>query len=101
MGQMPIPLHAPRERHTFLCYVRRPSLPVTEVGEAPSSLVTPTSSNGHKFIIIAMDYFTKWVEAMYITHITGRAIAHFLIHYILFRFGVTQTLVTGNGTQLR
>lgn len=23
----------------------------------------PTSSDGHNFIVVVMDYFTKWVEA--------------------------------------
>jgi len=25
--------------------------------------VTPKALNGHEFILIAVDYFTKWVEA--------------------------------------
>ena len=25
--------------------------------------IHPTTSNGHEFILVAIDYFTKWVEA--------------------------------------
>jgi hypothetical protein len=28
------------------------------------SEIHPRSSNGHQFILVAMDYFTKWTEAV-------------------------------------
>jgi len=42
----------------------------------------PTSSNGHKFIITAIEYFTKWVEAIPMTYIMGKQISKFILHYI-------------------
>ena len=28
-------------------------------------LIEPAASNGHRFILVAVDYFTKWVEAAF------------------------------------
>ncbi|XP_017972559.1 PREDICTED: uncharacterized protein LOC108661170 [Theobroma cacao] len=33
-------------------------------------LVTPKASNGHRFILVAIDYFTKWVEATFYANVT-------------------------------
>jgi hypothetical protein len=32
--------------------------------------VNPKASNGHRFILVAIDYFTKWVEAGSFAHVT-------------------------------
>ena len=40
--------------------------------------IHPTSSNGHKFIITATEYFTKWIEAIPMTYITGTQIYRFI-----------------------
>jgi hypothetical protein len=37
----------------------------------------PTSARGHGYIIIAVDYFTKWVEAMPTFHIVTDHKSHF------------------------
>ncbi|WRX11880.1 Ribonuclease H domain - like 10 [Theobroma cacao] len=33
-------------------------------------LITPKASNGHRFILVAIDYFTKWVEAASYANVT-------------------------------
>ncbi|XP_058192102.1 uncharacterized protein LOC131309494 [Rhododendron vialii] len=36
------------------------------------------ASNGHKFILVAVDYFTKWVEAASYATLTAIQVAHFI-----------------------
>ncbi|XP_076895314.1 uncharacterized protein LOC143547895 [Bidens hawaiensis] len=52
-----------------------------------------------KFLLIAIDYFTKWVEAKPLAHITAANVKKFLWEYIICRFGLPQTIVSDNGTQ--
>ena len=33
-------------------------------------MIEPKASNGHRFILVAIDYFTKWVEAASYANIT-------------------------------
>ncbi|KAM1196538.1 hypothetical protein ACFX2J_022892 [Malus domestica] len=56
--------------------------------------IYPASSKGHTFIIVATDYFTKWVEASSIKSITSAAVKNFIETKILHRFGVPETIVT-------
>ncbi|XP_070662185.1 uncharacterized protein [Malus domestica] len=59
--------------------------------------IYPSSSKGHTFIIVAMDYFTKWVEASAVKTITSAAVKKFIETKILHRFGVPETIVTDRG----
>lgn len=52
-----------------------------------------------KYLILAINYFTKWVEAEALVEITTTNILEFLKRSILARFGVPQDIVTDNGTQ--
>jgi hypothetical protein len=52
-----------------------------------------------KFLIVGVDYFTKWVEADAIPNISGETILRFFKKNILARFGIPQVVVTDNGTQ--
>ena len=58
----------------------------------------PTSSRGHGYIIVAMDYFTKWVEAMPLYAEDGKTAALFLFNHIIAIFGVLQSIVTDQGS---
>jgi transposase InsO family protein len=53
---------------------------------------------GYKFLIVAIDTFTKWVEAEPIRRITKEKTVKFL-HGIVMRFGVPIRLISDNGTQ--
>ncbi|CAN6712131.1 unnamed protein product [Malus baccata var. baccata] len=54
-------------------------------------------SKGHTFIIVATDYFTKWVEASAVKSITSAAVKNFIETKILHRYGVPETIVTDRG----
>ena len=54
----------------------------------------PTSPRGHGYIIEAVDYFTKWAEAMPTYAEDGKTSALFLFNHIIARFGVPQSIVT-------
>lgn len=40
--------------------------------------IEPTASNGHRFILVAIDYFTKWVEVASYANVTKQVVARFL-----------------------
>ncbi|XP_012461380.1 uncharacterized protein LOC105781384 [Gossypium raimondii] len=39
-------------------------------------LISPKASNGHRFVSVVIDYFTKWVEATSFANVTKTAIKH-------------------------
>ena len=43
----------------------------------------PTSAKGHGYIIVAVDYFTKWAEAMPTYAEDGKTAALFLFNHIV------------------
>jgi hypothetical protein len=61
------------------------------------SEIHPGSSKGHWFILVAMDYFTKWTEAVPLRNMTHREVISFVQEHIIYRFGVPQTLITDQG----
>ncbi|KAI5431031.1 hypothetical protein KIW84_035254 [Lathyrus oleraceus] len=47
--------------------------------------IEPTASNGHRFILVAIDYFTKWVEAASYANVTKQVVARFIKKEIICR----------------
>ena len=58
----------------------------------------PTSAKGHVYIIVAMDYFTKWVEAMPTYAEDGKTTTLFLFNHIITRFGISRAIMTNHGS---
>nr|GEW83949.1 reverse transcriptase domain-containing protein [Tanacetum cinerariifolium] len=54
-----------------------------------------------KFLIVAMDYFTKWIEAKPMATITGAQVKKFVWDNIVCRFGVPGEIVSENEKQFR
>ena len=52
-----------------------------------------------RWLIVATDYFTKWVEAEPLSSITELDTKNFVWKNIITRFGIPRTLVSDNGTQ--
>ncbi|XP_070017123.1 uncharacterized protein [Nicotiana sylvestris] len=58
------------------------------------------ASNSHRFILVAIDYFTKWVEAKTFKSVTKKAVVDFVHSNIICRFGVPKVIITDNGANL-
>nr|GEY85189.1 reverse transcriptase domain-containing protein [Tanacetum cinerariifolium] len=52
-----------------------------------------------KFLIVATDYFTKWIEAKAVATITGRQVKKFVWDSIVCHFGIPGEIVLDNGKQ--
>jgi len=52
-----------------------------------------------KFILVAIDYFTKWVEAEALTNITARQVHSFVWRNTVYSFDLPHTIITDNGQQ--
>jgi hypothetical protein len=58
----------------------------------------PTSAGGHQHIIVAIDYFIKWDEAMPTMKFDGKTAAFFVFNQIIARFGIPSEIVTDHGS---
>ena len=61
----------------------------------------PTSSRGHGYIIMDVEYFTKWAEAMPTYAKDDKITALFLFNHIIARFGIPRAIVTDHGSHFR
>jgi transposase InsO family protein len=61
----------------------------------------PHSIGRHGYIIVAVDYFTKWVEVMPTFNNTKRTATLFIFNHIISRFDVPQSIVTDHGSHFR
>ena len=62
--------------------------------------IRPTASNGHRFILVAIDYFTKWVEAASFAIVTKNMVARFIRHNLIYRYRIPERIITDNGTNI-
>src|SRR3989440_12500987 len=58
----------------------------------------PRTSTGSRYIIVAMDYFTKWPEAKAIADIKAETVAKFIYEEIICRHGVPGEILSDRGT---
>ena len=56
--------------------------------------ISPKSSSGHEFILVAIDYFIKWVETASYARLTSSGVANFIKSHIICRYGVLHELIS-------
>ncbi|VFQ87045.1 unnamed protein product [Cuscuta campestris] len=61
----------------------------------------PQAQGRKKYVMVAIDYFTKWVEAEAYATITTKQCQRFVWKNIITRFGSPRNIVTDNGPQFR
>ncbi|CAL9012220.1 unnamed protein product [Prunus brigantina] len=59
--------------------------------------IYPDASNQHAWILVATDYFTKWVEEKSYRSISSTQVVRFFENHIVHRFGIPETITADNG----
>nr|XP_025637940.1 uncharacterized protein LOC112733259 [Arachis hypogaea] len=59
----------------------------------------PTAPGQLRYLIVAIDYYTKWIEAEPLSSITATQCRKFLWRQIITRFGIPEIVISDNGTQ--
>ena len=57
----------------------------------------PIGKGQVKFLLVAIDYFIKWVNAEALATITKAKIRSFMWKNIICRFGILMTIISNNG----
>ena len=56
------------------------------------------SSKQQKFILVGIDYFTKWIEAVSLVNVDQEAVIDFIQKHIIYRFGIPETITMDQGS---
>jgi len=59
----------------------------------------PLAMRQRKYLVVVIEYFTKWIEAEPVVQITAHKIQHFVWKNIVCRSRIPKQLVSDNGTQ--
>ena len=63
-------------------------------------MIEPKAYNEHLFILVAIDYFTKWVEAASYANVTKQVVVRFIKNNLICWYGVPSRIITDNGSNL-
>jgi transposase InsO family protein len=66
--------------------------------EARHGGAAPTSTGGFTNLLVAVDKFSKWIEARPIVSVRSEEAVSFFTD-IIYRFSIPNTIITDNGTQ--
>jgi hypothetical protein len=48
----------------------------------------PSSSKGHRFVLVATEYFTKWTKDVPLKNMTHKEVIEFITEHIIHRFSI-------------
>ena len=57
----------------------------------------PKTGDGKLYILVAIDYMTKWVEAQAVSKVNERTVSQFVYSHICCRFGAPQEIIPDHG----
>ena len=62
--------------------------------------ITLKALNGHKFIFVIIDYFTKWIEAPSYASVARSVVCKFIKNEIICRYGLLERIISDNASNL-
>lgn len=63
-------------------------------------LIVPKASNGHRFILVFIDYFNKWVEVTSYTNLMKQVVSVLIKKEIIFLYKIPSKTITDKGLNL-
>nr|GEY90132.1 reverse transcriptase domain-containing protein [Tanacetum cinerariifolium] len=84
--------------HNMMRCLKTPSKFVKSLTVGELTLWAFSSSRGNKYILVAIDYLSKWVEAKALPTNDARVVCKFL-KSLFARFGAPRTIISDHGTQ--
>ncbi|KAA0043212.1 Retrovirus-related Pol polyprotein from transposon 412 family [Cucumis melo var. makuwa] len=62
--------------------------------------IDPKASYDHRFILVAIDYFTKWIEVASYCNVTRGVVLKFIKKELICRYGLPKGIITDNAKNL-
>lgn len=59
----------------------------------------PRTTSQRKYVIVAIEYFSKWLEAKAVRSVIALQMIDFIWGNIICKFGISRVLISNNGTQ--
>ncbi|RVW58751.1 hypothetical protein CK203_115386 [Vitis vinifera] len=91
----------PHSRATFRVTYTNFTMTIFSMGIDIIGKISSKSSNGHKFILVAINYFAKWVEATSYARLTSTGVASFIRSHIIYHYRVPRELISDRGIHFR
>jgi hypothetical protein len=60
--------------------------------------IHPSLSKGHRFVLVATNYFTKWTKVVLLKNMMHKEVIHFILEHIVHRFSIPQALTMDQGS---